>query len=68
MKRLLFIVLSSNRYVRILRIHISFTPPMVHLRVMSQQLYSPAVTADKIDVNNKTNVFLAFMADYDVYL
>ena len=68
MRRLLFIVLSSNRYVRILRIHISFTPPMVQLLVMPQQLYSPAVTADKIDVNNKTNVFLAFMADYDVYL
>lgn len=53
--------------MRILRIHISFTPPMVELRVVSQQLYSPAVTADKIDANNKTNVFLAFMADYGVY-
>lgn len=67
MRKLFFIVLSSNRYVRILRIHISFTPPMVELRVVSQQLYSPTVTADKIDANNKTNVFLAFMADYGVY-
>ena len=67
MRRLFFIVLSSNRYVRILRIHISFTPPMVELRVVSQQLYRTAVTAEQIDVNNKTKVFLAFMADYGVY-